>query len=329
MILVLEIARDLYGLDMPLPLAVTSAIALFLASAFRSLIVFAGGLMCEDLKSSHHHEFTVFYQKVLCKIPDIASLAFMGLCLTLAFEIVVFILGAVLLVLPFLLLTLLARVSPGILQIISLQGGNISLGLAMLVVIVAIVANVWFALGLWGASYTLLLEGRKGLDALASSFLYVKGKRLQIFWRVLLLTLIGVVPLLILVLPVYAFIAIAMAKLAALSVLLLGTLKIPPVPQDLALWRDSLSFVARLVSLPLLTVFNYYLWRDVKETSHAFNETAYTKVRKWIKIGVWSGAVILAIGVFLSLGTFVLGPSDPDDSGSFGNIPSSGMMLLN
>jgi hypothetical protein len=329
-ILVVSVAIDLYGTSLPMFAASVVAIILLLAQIFRCLLVFAGGMMCEDIADApKHHDPFLWYKKLLKKSHSAILVWILSVCLMTAFAVATVVIGLAIFILPFAVLGLLARWNPEILSILSLQGNSITVGLFILIALGVLVLNVRFALSLWGTPYALFLEGRKGLDALTSSYLFTEGKKWQIFWRLLLISFIAFVPALILLGPVYFFIVMNALKQITLAMLIFQTTPVfPSVSLDLALWRTGFGFVASLVSLPLFVVLNYFLWKDVKAAAPHFDEAVYAKTRKRAKIGAWIGAVILTlcIGVAVTVASFSKEEVNQGALPDFGGIPASGMM---
>jgi len=329
-VLVVSVAIDLYGESIPMFAASIVAMILLLAQIFRCLLVFAGGLMCEDVADApKHHDPFLWYKKLLKKLHSAVFVWILSVCLMTAFAVATVVIGLALFILPFAVLGLIARWNPEILSIFSLQGNSITVGLFILIALGVLVLNVRFVLSLWGTPYALFLERRKGIDALTSSYLFVEGRKWQIFWRLIIIALIAFVPIIILLGPVYFFIIINALQQIALAMLIFQTTPaLPPVPLDLALWRTGFGFVTSLLSLPLFVVLNYFLWKDVKATAPHFDEAIYVKTRTRVKIGVWIGAVILTlcIGVGAIATSFSKKEVNQGVLPDFGGIPASGMM---
>jgi len=162
-----------------------------------------------------------------------------------------------------------------------------------------IVANIYFLSGVWFSSYTLLLEGRKGIDALTTSIMLVRGRRIQICWRMIVIMLMALVPISIILGPVYAKIVAHVIPQLMIGAMLAFQFHIfpalPSVSSALLLWQAVLGFVACLVAVPIFVALNYFLWKDVKATALPFDKKHYTKTRRLIKTCASIGAVLLVL----------------------------------
>ncbi len=326
-VLVVSLILVLYKSEMPFLLWVVIFSISVLLQAFRIVMVFAGGRMSEDIGASGLHDPFVWYKELFWKTGSVIRVMILELSLLVAYLTLTMLGGVVLLLLPFILLSIFSKFNPAVINLISLDGGSITLGLFTIILIAAVVLNFRFLLNIWFSSYALLLEGRKGVDALASSFLYVRGHKGQIFWRFVLIIFISLVPVLVLLGPVYIFILISAVKSAALTIALFGTLPaIPEAPLHLSLWRIGLSFLSSLVTLPIFIALNFHLWKDVKASVSHFDEASYTAVRKNIRKGIYAGSVIIALCLALALISLSSAGSETSTIPDFGSLPASGMM---
>lgn len=182
-----------------------------------------------------------------------------------------------------------------------------------------IVPGILFAISLSFVGASVVLENKKGVEALVQSFWYVKGRRGPVFWR---LFLVGLCVMLFsfLVFVVLASIAIGIISLkfggfneglqAVVSFVLVnaGNEYVPPTGLFLLIvgvW----SFVASLLNAviwSIVAVFGFKLWENVKLLQGEVVEEVFAKkTKKTVKIVAWFGVIVvpivLTLGVFASL----------------------------
>lgn len=305
-------------------LGVVAFVILLAITIFRKLAVFGGGLVVSEIEKKETHTLIQWYKIFWQKIIPVAHVGALSLLVTITFVLITIILGVIIFALPFILLGLVARVYPYILELISWQSQMITLFAFFVVFFVIVLANLLFFVSMWFASYSLLLEKKKGLDAIASSFMYVFNRRGQIIWRILVIGIISFVPALVFLGPIYYKI-IANALGQMLFVYAIGLNPVfPEIPLSLVVWRDVLGALVGLIWMPIFVVLNYFLWKDVKATAVQFNEALYTKTRKWLKIASWTGLVVVVVitCVFFTGVQFV-------NKNDTGNIAPSGFPLIN
>lgn len=184
-----------------------------------------------------------------------------------------------------------------------------------------IIPGILFAISLSFVGASVVLENKKGVDALVQSFWYVKGRRGGVFWR---LFLVGLCVMLFsfLVFVILGSIAIGIISLkfggfneglqAVVSFVLVnaGNEYVPPTGLFLLIigvW----SFVASLLNAvvwSVVAVFGFKLWENVKQLQGEVVEEAFAKkTKKTIKIVAWFGVVVvpvvLTLVVLVSLNT--------------------------
>lgn len=281
-------------------LAFIFGVIFILAKALRKIIVFSGGLLCDDLIEGRKMSWESGYKKILGQIWPILWVGILQCLIALVFAVLSAIIAVIVFASPFLVISFIVKANPAALLFFTLHGGSISFYSLIVALLVFVASSVWLISSVWFSSYALLLEGRRGIDAIATSASLVRGKRRQIFWRLLLIGLIALIPVLIILGPVYLKI-IAEALPQMLIGLLLYTKfnvlpVLPHISSSLFVWRVVLTSVACLVAVPIFIALNYFLWKDVKATAPAFEEKQYTKTHKRMKIWAWTGAVLFAIG---------------------------------
>ncbi|MES2059939.1 MAG: hypothetical protein V4438_02835 [Patescibacteria group bacterium] len=273
-------------------LASIFGILLSLAAIFRKMLVFSGGMIASGIEKGERSDFKNIYREVIFQAVPIAWLAILQSLYICAVAMAAFAICFAVFLSPFLILGIISRVFPSVLSVIDDIGGPLSIIMLSISAIGFSALNIFFAMKVWFASYTLLLEGRFGLDALADSAMLTRGKSWQIFWRLVLIVIITFLPILIILGPVYFAILVAAAKQMAI-VFALGLKPVfPPISSNLILWRSFLAMIANLLWAPIFISLGYFLWKDVKATASPFHEADYAVARKRIRIAIWVGSVI-------------------------------------
>ena len=166
---------------------------------------------------------------------------------------------------------------------------------------------VRFFVGTSFSIYTYIFEGRTGLDAVTTSFLITKGNRFKVFWNLVLIWLVTLIPSVVLVFPINLSILIAhFGDIFYQATVLHQEPVLPESPLYVSLLLDIAASVATLISTSLLVVFNYFLWRGVRSNSVSFAEGEYNKTRKMLRSLVTLGIVLIVIVLAITLvGTFI------------------------
>lgn len=327
-VLVLSLVFGLYDGRLPVYAGVIFGLMLFMIKALRGLLVYSGGMMCEDLKQTKSIDPFDWYKRLFGKLPQVLWVLLLELLLSLGFFIVSVVGGLIVFMIPFFTVVFSVRVFPSFLNQISLYGNNMFIGMFVFSIILIVGLNIWFALGLWSTPYTLLLDNKKGLDAITSSILHASKKRWQMIYRIFITGVLAITPSVIILAPLYFVIVQRIVKQIALSYLTFGKFIIPKLPIDLLLWKSGLGFVSVILVLPMLVVYNYFIWKYVKSHSHNFSESTYKKTYKLVKVGVWFGAVLMTIYVSFAVSFIVSNRSSiaHDSKLDFDNISPSGMI---
>ncbi|HYC34220.1 MAG TPA: hypothetical protein VEC13_00645 [Candidatus Paceibacterota bacterium] len=190
----------------------------------------------------------------------------------------------------------------------------ISTALFMGGVIALIVPAILFAISSAFIGATVVLEGKRGVDAIVQSFWYVNGRRGAVFGRSLLMLLV-VVGYGLLAFIVLASIAIGIAygvfggmqeALRAGANFLYthgggpNTWPTPTFYLFFLLW-SLLSSVIGAILWGFLSTFSFKLWKNVKAiTPSAVPEDYRQKTGKTIKIFAWIGVIVIPL-VFVSV----------------------------
>ena len=281
------------------------ALALLALKILKKVIIFSGGFIAHDLEHGERASIEARYKSIWQKIWPIVEVGALQCLYAFVAVLISFVAALAVLALPFLLMNLVARINPDTLAFFAFHGGGIFFysfivaSLFFAVLSTLLISSVWFS------SYALLLDGRKGLDALATSALIVRGRRKQILWRLIVIGLISLLPIIIILGPIYwMIVAETLPKLLWGLVLYMQFNIVPVFPNisdTLFIWRAVLTSLACLVAAPVFITLNYFLWKDVRHTGEQFEEKTYTKTRKRIKVWVWIGTVLLTLGVVGSL----------------------------
>lgn len=268
---------------------------------FKRMIIFSGGLLLSKIESGEKQDVKERYKDVLIQAMPITWVAILQCLYMFAVVALSSLVAAIIFFLPFLAFGLLARIYPNLLYLINENGSAITTAMLAISFLIFIILNIFFAVKVWFSSYALLIEGRDGIDALTDSAMLVRGKSLQIFWRMLVIGIIALLPILIILGPIYVQILIQAAKQMAIAFALGLKPVFPPIAADLLLWRSMLALLANLVWAPIFITLNYFLWKDVKASALTFEEGVYIKTRKRIKICIWIGLVLAVLFIFGSI----------------------------
>jgi hypothetical protein len=162
----------------------------------------------------------------------------------------------------------------GILSFVALLGGMVML----------IIPAIWLSFALVLRSYTLVIENRRGLDALRQSKDYIKGYWWAVLGRtILLLILFGIVEV-VLQIP-FSLIA--------------GTLG-----------RSIASMAASLLIIPFSSVFYYKIYENLRTLKPQLHEAAHSS-GKFLKVSSIIGlvvAILLLAGAAVGIGYIIKHP---------------------
>lgn len=276
----------------------------FLGALVLSFSTVGAPLVLKDIEDNNHYKNIHWYKSILKKIIPLLWIGLLVSFLNIAFITLIILISLIIFIIPSVIASILIQIGLTNLAL-SFQDvfvNNIAVGIMLCVLFIAgLISIVAFVINSYFAMYAFLMEERKGLDAITTSFLSVSKRRAKIFWRIIGIWTITSIPFLVLVFPIQAKIIYDGLRLMAIEVFLL---QIPPawpeVPANILVIKDVLSSIASILSLPVFVVLNYFLWKDVRTTTANFEEEKYNKTRKWIKRGVWTGAIIVTIIIVLS-----------------------------
>jgi hypothetical protein len=271
------------------------SIAVMLIQIFKKIFIFSGGLVVSQIEDKEEKSWIHTYKEILTQTMPIAWVCILQALYMCAVAFLTFLACIALFLVPFIVLSIISRVYPDVTYFISDYGGTITTTMFAISLIGFLIANFYFMTRVWLSSYTLLLLGRDGLDALADSAMFVRGRSLSVFWRMFLVSLIAILPIILILAPLYIKILIDAAKGMAIAFALGLKPVFPPIAFNLLVWKSLLGLLANLLWAPVFIVMNFFLWKDVKASAPVFEESAYEKTRKRIKICVWIGFVLAVV----------------------------------
>jgi ABC-type multidrug transport system fused ATPase/permease subunit len=136
------------------------------------------------------------------------------------------------------------------------------------------------------STYALVLDGKKGLSALTTSFHYVRGN----WWRVLGRVLALIVILLVIALVVAAIVVLIIALSGAISFASMNDFIASVVTLAEALDKSEvinlligivMNFIAYCVLAPICTFYSYSIYKHLKAKKSAPEATELKTVRAW------------------------------------------------
>lgn len=161
---------------------------------------------------------------------------------------------------------------------VSLLAGIIAIGGFLLLVVPGIIFSIWFSM----ATFVLIAENLKGMNAILKSREYVKGKTGAVLWRGIFIWII--------------FSIVSLGPILALTLL-----KVPYGP-------FLIGLVASLFLTPLLMIYSFLIYTHLKNLK---GEIVFTptggKKATFILIGIL-GFLIIPMMIFLSI-FLTLGPA--------------------
>ena len=279
------------------------SLSLLVFKMMRDVLVLSGGLVCDNLpKDGEEYDPFGTYNDVLRRLPQLALVVLVQIFFLASVMALVVLVAIALFVAPFVILGIAVRVFPDLASSISVTGQSISVWMAFIAFACAFATYIVAVALVWFSPYALLLKGSTGLDALASSIMYVKGRVWSVVWRIIASSIIASIPCIIFTIPFIVLVLKYFLSHALMSFLLFHNINfLPALPTSYLLWWQIGSFAIMLLGLPMFVSLQYFLWQDVSGHVHQFEENTFLKYRRWVKVAVYSGAVIVAL--FVSLAT--------------------------
>lgn len=310
--LVLEIPILVFGIanafidsdtDSVFLLCIASIISILggLIVSFKKIAILGSGLLASDI-SEYKGGPTVkyVYKEIFRKLIPLAWVMILTCLCFFSVFFISSIVGVLLFALPFLALNPISNMAGG--AEVFLHGGFITLSLCFIIFFGIFVVHLLFFTYTYFASYSTIMENRRGLDAIVASYMYVRGRVWKILVRIILISLIALIPGFLLVGP-------AATKISYDQVLVLKesiAKSIEPVFVNnpyTHTWLIFGGFIASMISGIWFSSSFYTLWKDIKSTSIDFDEKTYTRLRNILKVLSWFG--ILAIIIFV-IGSMIL-----------------------
>jgi hypothetical protein len=271
---------------------------------FRSLFLMTAPRVVSDIDNDVHHASNKFwYKNALKDIWSVAWIMIIVAFIDAAFMLAVVLASMLIFAIPALITGILIRVGLGGFAINAYDffvTDTTTVIVLVTLFVLSIISSVVFIAHSFFSLYAFVLEGRKGLDAVVTSFMLVAQNRTKIFWRIASVWVISSIPFIILVLPVYLLIATESLKSIAIEVFILQvTPSIPPATLGLALMRDTTVFISGIIGATMFMVLGYMLWKDVRGIVGNFEEHYYTTTKRWLKRGIYTGAIIMILAIII------------------------------
>lgn len=275
-------------------LAILFTLVAFLAKSFSKLLSIDAPLFVSTIyKGEHTPLLGIWYKNLLRKIVPLASILIFVFFLNFAFVTLLTLLGIVVFTLTAVFFRDFDPTSPLVI---------LSFVITLLAVYLILRTSIKFLVSGLFSTYVYVFEERKGLDAVATSFMLTKGKQFKLFWRLFGIWLISVIPFMLLVWPINGKIIFDNIESIYTQAFVLHIEPvIPDVSLLLTLLRDFFGSIAALFSLGFVAVAHYFLWKNLKERAVPFDGVAYAKTRNLIKHGVGIGIFLFAVIFFASL----------------------------
>lgn len=182
----------------------------------------------------------------------------------------------------------------------------ISMGSSVLLIIPGIIVGGYLIF----INYTTILEGKRGLAALTTSFYYVRGNWWKVFWRLLGCAVIfGFVVLVVVAIPVLVILLLngGMTQLGMESLL-----KSDSVEVAFGFIGILFSFAYYCIALPIFIYPSYVLYKNLKTAKpEPVPETDLKEPHAWfLGLSIWGavvGFLIALIMILTMVAAFTLG----------------------
>ncbi|MES2224222.1 MAG: hypothetical protein V4469_04820 [Patescibacteria group bacterium] len=267
----------------------------FVFSAFNKIITLDAPYLMERISFGENTpKAAVWYTSLVKRIIPISLVLFLIGVANFGFiSLVVMIAGLLFVLFSLLLKSLSAYSAVGIVLAV---GVTVSLAYTALRYIIKFFVGGMFSI------YMYIFDKRLGLDAVVSSFLLTSGREFGIFWRSVGIWLVTTIPFFILVFPINATLIYQSFNAIYFQAMVLHVQPTISSPSTtVAVILDIMTSVAGLLSVSFFVVMNYFLWRDVKATAMAFEETKYQKTRKYIRSLIGFGAVLFVAAFAMAI----------------------------
>ena len=267
----------------------------FVFPAFNKIITLDAPYLMERIAFGESiPKASVWYTSLVKRIIPISLVLFLIGVANFGFiSLVMFIAGVLFVLFSLLLKSFSAYSAIGIVLAI---GVTVSLAYAALRYIIKFFVGGRFSI------YMYIFDKRLGLDAIVSSFLLTEGREFGIFWRSVGIWLVTSIPFLLLVFPINATLIARSFNDIYIQAMVMHVQPVIASPSTaVTILLDVMTSIAGLISVSFFVVLNYFLWKDVKATAKAFEETKYQKKRKTIRSLIGFGAVVFAAMIATSI----------------------------
>ncbi|MDB5204822.1 MAG: hypothetical protein JWP09_850 [Candidatus Taylorbacteria bacterium] len=269
------------------------SLATFIFSCFYKFLVLDAPGIVERINEGERPHPKAWYKSVLRKIIPLAVVMFCVGILNFIFILLTMIPAGIV----FLVTSILTK---GLLQD-SISSMLFTIALSVILLYFALRFIIKFFVGGIFSAYMYIFEGRKGLDAVASSFLLTSKRQFRLSWRMAIIWILSAVPFVLVAIAIGLFIPINNLSdiYSAFFLHEEPALLNPGIFASVVL--DVFTSLATLLSATFFVTFTYFLWKDVKTTSHAFNESEYSKTRKHLRSLIIVGIIVIAALIVFSL----------------------------
>jgi hypothetical protein len=271
---------------------------------FRSILLMNAPRLVHDIDSGTHHVSPKYWYKKSLKdfLPALWILIIVGF-INVAFALATILLSVIIFAIPAIVTGLLIRVGLGEFAIYAydfIVNDTSTIIVLTTLCVVSVLSSIVFMAHSFFSLYAFVLEGRKGFDAVITSFMLVGQERSKVFWRIVTVCAVSSIPFLVLTFPVYLAIAVESLKALAIEVFILNVPpSVPPASLGLALLRDSSIFVSGLIGSSVFMVLGYHLWKDVRSVSANFEEHHYVTTKRWLRRGVYTGSIVIVLTIII------------------------------
>lgn len=176
-------------------------------------------------------------------------------------------------------------------------------GSGVFLLVPAIILGIYMSM----STYVLVIDGKKGLSALTTSFHYVRGN----WWRVLGRVLAMVAILLVIALVVVAIVLLIVALSGAISFASMNDFIASVVTLAEALDKSEvinlligivMNFIAYCVLAPICTFYSYSIYKHLKAKKSAPEATELKTVRAWFMgLSIFGLVVSVIFIVFMTV----------------------------
>ena len=192
------------------------------------------------------------------------------------------------------------------------------LGGTMLLIIPGILLSISLSMSI----YVIFMEGKKGTQAMAASWHYVKNYWGQVFWRILAF---GLIVFAVSILYLFIMMSVIFMKGGSFGVDLAESVKVLPIFKLIQLAMQNFLFI------PLGIIYSYFIYLSLRTAKAGVPETDVENIKKRIVVFVVLGIfVLLALLIFAAFSIYKYLPMffDPNSPVSLAVPSSAGLYPL-